>query len=84
MQVNALVFNCHACSGEDSAIAFTSPAVEFPGMPWAHNRVIMQGSIRERSASMRTPSLGCVELTLDIAEQIRPTESRYFSHAARR
>ena len=61
MQINALVFNCHASGCNVRAVALASAAVELPGMPRTNDRMFMQSAMSKRSASMRADSFHRVE-----------------------
>jgi hypothetical protein len=84
MQINALVFNCHASGCNIRTIALASATVELPGMPRTNDHMIMQSAMSKRSTSVRAYAFGGVELAVNVADQIDMTKRGNFGHTAGR
>lgn len=46
-------------------------AIEFPGMPRANKHVAMESAVPQRTATVRTDAVHCVQNTFHIANGIR-------------
>ena len=63
------------------AIAQTCAAIELPRVPRANDRMVVQRALRERCSAMRTGAFDRVELSANIADDVRASVRANLGHA---